>query len=241
MLSVLPCSSMTKNQLLLWVDRHGWTIPQAALVLGLSVPGLNKKLAGKRPITLQEELLIAYVEDRGAPLFEPPERKSRRGRPRKPATAEKIWPVTGWDQLESSNKGQITGSAIDARIGSKSHARRVNRARSVSQQKNAFRPKPVRSAGSPSSKACIPNAVPARMLPRPSTASPLMSPVQLPEKPVIRSKANPSYQKRIDALAAMAEACNWGGIEAYEVKGVNTYAKMVTRYRDQLLQCAPRR
>jgi hypothetical protein len=34
-----------------------------------------------------------------------------------------------------------------------------------------------------------------------------------------RSKANPNYQKRIDALAAMAKARDWGGIEAYEVKG----------------------
>jgi hypothetical protein len=87
----------------------------------------------------------------------------------------------------------------------------------------------------------MPEAIPERILPRPSTDGPSISLVQLPEKPVIRSKTNPSYQKRIDALAAMAEACDWGGIDAYEVKGVNTYSKMVARYRDQLLRCAPRR
>jgi hypothetical protein len=57
----------------------------------------------------------------------------------------------------------------------------------------------------------------------------------MPEKPVIASKANPGYQKRVDYLAERAEAGDWKAVRAYEVKGVNTYAKMVVRYRDRLL------
>jgi hypothetical protein len=57
----------------------------------------------------------------------------------------------------------------------------------------------------------------------------------MPEKPVIASEANPGYQKRVDYLAERAEAGDWKAVRAYEVKGVNTYAKMVVRYRDRLL------
>jgi hypothetical protein len=57
----------------------------------------------------------------------------------------------------------------------------------------------------------------------------------MPEKPVIASKANPGYQKRVDFLAERAAAGDWKAVAAYEVKGVNTYAKMVVRYRDRLL------
>jgi hypothetical protein len=57
----------------------------------------------------------------------------------------------------------------------------------------------------------------------------------MPEKPVIASKANPGYQKRVDYLAERAAAGDWAAVRAYEVKGVNTYAKMLVRYRDRLL------
>jgi hypothetical protein len=57
----------------------------------------------------------------------------------------------------------------------------------------------------------------------------------MPEKPVIASKANPGYQKRFDYLAERAEVGDWAAVRAYEVKGVNTCAKMVVRYRDRLL------
>src|ERR1044071_7622118 len=59
--------------------------------------------------------------------------------------------------------------------------------------------------------------------------------VQMPLKPVITSPANQSYQGRIDRLSEMADADEWAEIEAYEVKGKNTYAKMVIRFRDELL------
>jgi hypothetical protein len=57
----------------------------------------------------------------------------------------------------------------------------------------------------------------------------------MPVKPVIASKANPGYQKRVDYLAERAAAGDFAAVRAYEVKGVNTYAKMVVRYRDRLL------
>jgi hypothetical protein len=57
----------------------------------------------------------------------------------------------------------------------------------------------------------------------------------MPEKPIVTSKANPHYQKRFDHLAALAAAGDWGAVQAYEVKGINSYAKMVRQYRDRLL------
>jgi len=49
------------------------------------------------------------------------------------------------------------------------------------------------------------------------------------------SKANPHYQGRFDKLEAMAMAGDWDGVRGYEVKGINSYAKMVKQYRDRLL------
>jgi hypothetical protein len=59
---------------------------------------------------------------------------------------------------------------------------------------------------------------------------------ETPTKPVITSKANKEqYQKRFDQLEAWATAGNWDAIRAYQVKGINSYAKMVKQYRDRLL------
>ena len=57
----------------------------------------------------------------------------------------------------------------------------------------------------------------------------------MPEKPIVTSKANPHYQKRFDHLAAQAAAGDWDAVKAYEVNGINSYAKMVRQYRDRLL------
>jgi hypothetical protein len=62
-----------------------------------------------------------------------------------------------------------------------------------------------------------------------------MSMSEMPVKPVITSAANQSYQAKIDKLAELAEAGAWDAVLAYEVKGQNTYAKMLGRYRDALL------
>jgi hypothetical protein len=58
---------------------------------------------------------------------------------------------------------------------------------------------------------------------------------KMPEKPIITCKANPGYQKRIDYLAECAAKGDWVAVRNYEVKGVNSYAKMVKQYRDRLL------
>ena len=58
---------------------------------------------------------------------------------------------------------------------------------------------------------------------------------ETPTKPVMTSKANPHYQARFDKLEALAEAGDWAGVRGYEVKGINSYAKMVAAYRDRLL------
>jgi hypothetical protein len=59
---------------------------------------------------------------------------------------------------------------------------------------------------------------------------------RLPQKaPVVTSAANPHYQKHFDRLFDLAKAGDWDGVRNYEVKGSNSYAKMVARYRQDLL------
>ena len=59
---------------------------------------------------------------------------------------------------------------------------------------------------------------------------------RLPQKaPVVTSAANPHYQKHFDRLFALAKAGDWDRVRNYEVKGSNSYSKMVARYRRDLL------
>jgi hypothetical protein len=59
---------------------------------------------------------------------------------------------------------------------------------------------------------------------------------RLPQRaPVVTSAANPHYQKHFDRLFALAKAGDWDGVRNYEVKGSNSYSKMVARYRQDLL------
>jgi len=55
------------------------------------------------------------------------------------------------------------------------------------------------------------------------------------DTPVVTSKANPHYQKHFDRLLSLAKAGDWGAVRDYEVKGSNSYSKMVARYRQDLL------
>jgi hypothetical protein len=59
---------------------------------------------------------------------------------------------------------------------------------------------------------------------------------RLPQRaPVVTSAANPHYQKHFDRLFELAQAGDWDGVRNYEVKGSNSYSKMVARYRRDLL------
>jgi hypothetical protein len=59
---------------------------------------------------------------------------------------------------------------------------------------------------------------------------------RLPQKaPVVTSAANPHYQKHFDRLFGLAKAGDWDAVRNYEVKGSNSYSKMVARYRQDLL------
>jgi hypothetical protein len=59
---------------------------------------------------------------------------------------------------------------------------------------------------------------------------------QLPQRaPVVTSAANPHYQKHFDRLFGLAKAGDWEGVRNYQVKGSNSYSKMVARYRQDLL------
>jgi hypothetical protein len=63
---------------------------------------------------------------------------------------------------------------------------------------------------------------------------------RLPEKaPLVTSAANPHYQKHFDRLFGLAKAGDWDGVRNYEVKGSNSYSKMVARYRQDLLAVRP--
>jgi hypothetical protein len=71
--------------------------------------------------------------------------------------------------------------------------------------------------------------------PRATFAAPVEAGV-IPEKPVLTTAGfTASYQKRIEKLAELAAAGDWNAVAAYEVKGHNTYSKIVARYRDQLV------
>ena len=59
---------------------------------------------------------------------------------------------------------------------------------------------------------------------------------RLPSRaPVVTSAANPHYQKHFDRLFGLAKAGDWDGVRNYEVKGSDSYSKMVARYRHDLL------
>jgi hypothetical protein len=59
---------------------------------------------------------------------------------------------------------------------------------------------------------------------------------RLPQRaPIVTSAANPHYQKHFDRLFDLAQAGDWDGVRNYEVKGSNSYSKMVARYRQDLL------
>ncbi len=57
----------------------------------------------------------------------------------------------------------------------------------------------------------------------------------MPVKPTVTSATNMHRQKHFDRLCAHAEAGEWDKVSAYQMKGTDTYAKMIHRYRDQLL------
>jgi hypothetical protein len=58
----------------------------------------------------------------------------------------------------------------------------------------------------------------------------------MPDKPICTSEANKKqYQPRFDFLAERAAAGDWEAVRNYEVKGINSYAKMVKQYRERLL------
>jgi hypothetical protein len=59
---------------------------------------------------------------------------------------------------------------------------------------------------------------------------------RLPQRaPDVTSAANRHYQKHFDRLFGLAKAGDWDGVRNYEVKGSNSYSKMVARYRQDLL------
>jgi hypothetical protein len=59
---------------------------------------------------------------------------------------------------------------------------------------------------------------------------------RVPDKaPVVTSAANPHYQKHFDRLFGLAKVGDWDAVRDYEVKGSNSYSKMVARYRQDLL------
>ena len=59
---------------------------------------------------------------------------------------------------------------------------------------------------------------------------------RLPQRaPFVTSAANPHYQKHFDRLFGLAKAGDWDAVRDYEVKGSNSYSKMIACYRQDLL------
>lgn len=58
---------------------------------------------------------------------------------------------------------------------------------------------------------------------------------ELPPRPEITSPTNQHYVPRFKKLEALAAGGDWAGVEAFAVKGKNTYAKKLIQYRDRLL------
>lgn len=57
----------------------------------------------------------------------------------------------------------------------------------------------------------------------------------LPEKPIIKSAANLSQQKKFDQLEALAASGDLDGLKAYAVTGTNSYSKMAMKYQSSLI------
>src|SRR5438270_261143 len=53
--------------------------------------------------------------------------------------------------------------------------------------------------------------------------------------PVVTAAANSHYQRHFDRLFALATTGDWDAVRDYEVKGSNSYSKMIARYRQDLL------
>lgn len=60
-----PRATMTAKQLSDWIERHKFKKVQAALILGLSLGGLNKKLDGSRNVDPQTQMLCEFIDQHG--------------------------------------------------------------------------------------------------------------------------------------------------------------------------------
>jgi hypothetical protein len=95
------------------------------------------------------------------------------------------------------------------------------------------RPKRARKAAAPSV------ARGAAKASRYAVAPEALASGQVPaDPPVVTSAANKHYQKHFDRLHGFAVAGDWGAVRDYPVKGSNSYAKLVARYRQDLLTLA---
>ena len=57
----------------------------------------------------------------------------------------------------------------------------------------------------------------------------------MPDKPIVTSETNKHRQKHFDALEKAANEGDWDTVRGYQMKGTDTYCKMIHRYRDNLL------
>jgi hypothetical protein len=57
----------------------------------------------------------------------------------------------------------------------------------------------------------------------------------MPPRIVITSPANLHRQKHFDKLAELVDAGDFEAISAYNMKGIDSYSKMINRYRDIIL------
>lgn len=180
---------------------------------------------------------LDYADAEDWPIEDPTNEPDEPEPEPEPIAGKDPWPARAPVKIRASGNKQLTGTIVDrvdlthwrvqldfAAAGATSVYDGADfEAGAVTKPWTKSLAKPQRS----------PSAAPAR--PKSTELDGAASRGVMPEKPLITSRANLAYQKRFDHLADRAAAGDWSAVEAYEINGVNSYAKMLKQYRDRLL------
>jgi hypothetical protein len=194
---------------------------------------------GDSPTTAEiEDEIAAGVADAETPEADPEhEAESEDASEAEPIAGENPWPPGTPVKIRAGRNRRLTGTIVD-RIDATNWRVQLDFAAEGTTSTYEGADFEAAMASKPwaghQKKAQHTPATPAKR-PKPTELDAAAARGIMPEKPIVTSKANPHYQKRFDRLAELAAAGDWKGVLAYEVKGINSYAKMVKQYRDRLL------
>ncbi len=203
---------------------------------------IDARIAEERLAEIEEhpERLIsgAALEERLSTWSEEGSAAEPEAQSTEPFAGEDLWPPGTPVKIRASDNRRLTGTIVE-RVAPPHW--RVQLDFAAPGATSIYDGSDLEAAGSPSKPWA---ASPKKAQPTPPASAKPSKPIEIdaaaprgtmPEKPIITSKANPGYQKRFDYLAERAGAGDWAAVRDYEVKGVNSYAKMVKQYRDRLL------